>query len=177
MRHIIVEGPDGAGKTTLITGLSSWLQMPVHEKASDSKTGPVDSLFKWVDNDMAVLRTPAKKSFIYDRHPAISEPIYGHEVRGHTQYPFANEPSLRGLRAVMYDTCLVVWCLPDLATVSANVQASLSNQMSGVPANIGRVHQAYMTAYFRWRGPKRRYDYNHKEAVGLTEEIRRMINA
>jgi hypothetical protein len=47
--------------------------------------------------------------------------------------------------------------------------------MPGVVLNIGKVHQAYMTAYFRWRGPKRQYDYTRHDLVWFTDELKRMI--
>lgn len=180
MKHIIVEGPDGAGKTTLISHLRDALSLPVHPKASHSIDGPVETLGKWVNDDLPNLITLVKHGegpqFIYDRHPVISEPIYGSLVRGHIQYPFGEPSYINGIREVMYDTCIVVWCLPDLDTVARNVYANARDQMPGVTFNIGKVHQAYMTAYFRWRGPKRQYDYRRHDLTWFTDELKRMIN-
>lgn len=182
MKHIIVEGPDGAGKTTLISHLAHTLHIPVHEKASNSVSGPVDYLGKWVADDMKTLGGTIKngpgQAFIYDRHPIISEPIYARLVRQQiAQYPFEVEEFLTGMREVMYDACVVVWCLPSLDTVARNVWASSRDQMPGVTMKIAKVHQAYMTAYFRWRGDKRQYDYTHHDLPWFTDQLRKMINA
>lgn len=174
MRHVVVEGPDGGGKSTLIEKLSDVLQLPVHTKASHSIDGPVDYLGKWVDADMRSMREVGHDypATIYDRHPLISEPIYAPLVRQQPpQYPFAVDEFVTGVREVMYEHCVVVFCIPDLATVTSNVLANSSEQMSGVVANIGKVHQAYMTAMFRWRGPKHHYDYNRHDFAKMSQQV------
>lgn len=174
MRHIIVEGPDGGGKSTLVEKLSDALQMPVHEKASDSIKGPVDWLGRWVDADMRSMREVGHEypAVIYDRHPVISEPIYAAHVRKQPpQYPFGVPEFITGVTEVLYEHAVLVWCIPDLETVSKNVFANHSEQMRGVPANIGKVHQAYMTAYFRWRGPRQHYVYNRHDFSWIVGQI------
>lgn len=178
MKHIIVEGPDGAGKTTLIAHLAHTLHMPIHEKASHSVEGPVNNLMGWVEKDRAVLNDPDRFSgYIYDRHPVISEPIYGYIVRGNLQVPFGDANFQELMRTVMYDTCVVVWCLPSLDVVARNVFSNTQNQMAGVTLKIGRVHQAYNTAYFRWRGVKTQYDYTRHGQAEFTDKLRKMVHA
>lgn len=175
-KHVIVEGPDGSGKSTLIEQLRLAIDIDVHAKASHSVDGPVDYLGKWVDTDMDTLRMPWLRPFIYDRHPVISEPIYARLVRQQPpQYPFEIDEFLTGVREVMYDTCIVVWCLPDLQTVSNNVANNYQDQMPGVIANIGKLHQAYMTAMFRWRGPKRQYNYNRHDLNWFIDNLQGML--
>jgi hypothetical protein len=176
VKHIIVEGPDGAGKSTLIAHLQEQMGLPIHDKASTSVGGPVDSLAKWVDDDMpimAVLR--GGPAYIYDRHPIISEPIYGTIVRSKPQPPFSNEQYLRNVGELLYNGAVVVWCLPDLNTVATNVFANARGQMPGVTLKIGKLHQAYMTAMFRWRGPKRQYDYTRHDKAWFTDELKKMV--
>lgn len=179
MKHIIVEGPDGAGKTTLINHLSEVLELSIHAKASTSVEGPVKNLFDWVNKDMSSLWGPdgGPVSVIYDRHPVISEPIYGRIVRGNVQYPFEEESFISTISQAICDSAVVVWCLTDLDTVTRNVFANAPDQMPGVTAKIAKVHQAYMTAYFRWRGPKRQYDYRRHNRPWFTDELKRMITA
>lgn len=177
MKHIIVEGPDGSGKSTLIAHLRESLGMLVHQKASTSVGGPVESLARWIDGDLMTLGIlNGGPTYIYDRHPAISEPIYGQHVRHNIQPYFDDAAYLRHLRDIMYRSAVVVWCLPDLETVTKNVFANAKEQMPGVTLNIAKVHQAYMTAYFRWRGPKRQYDYRRHDKAWFTDELKRMIN-
>lgn len=173
MKNIIVEGPDGSGKSTLIDHLRRVLGFSIHDRAVTSKDGPIMPLAKWVDEDISA---NWDHPWIYDRYPTISEPIYGKEVRrGNIESPFDNQAYLMNVNDVLYATSVVVWCLPSLATVRNNVLDNRADQMPGVVRNIAHVHQAYMTAYFRWRGPKLRYDYNHHDLFLITDNIRKAV--
>lgn len=173
MKNIIVEGPDGSGKSTLIAHLRDALGLPLHDRASDSKTGPIAQLAAWVDKDISA---DWEQPWIYDRYPTISEPIYGRVVRGgDIQRPFDNDQYLANVNAVLYRTAVVVWCLPRLDVVRANVMDNRADQMPGVVAAIGDVHQAYMTAYVRWSGTKHQYDYKRHDLGWFTEAIRKAI--
>lgn len=179
MKNIIVEGPDGSGKSTLIAHLQESLGLPLHEKASTSKGGPIDDLWAWVETDLIPMRAAIHNTFpahIYDRHPVISEPIYGPIVRKSVREYFDDLTFIRRVTNQIHETCIVVWCLTDLGTVTQNVFANAKEQMPGVTLNIAKVHQAYMTAYFRWRGPKRQYDYRRHDKSWFTDELKRMIN-
>jgi len=173
-RNVIVEGPDGSGKSTLIGHLSDRLGLKVHERASDSKTGPVEDLAGWVDRDIS---TDWTDRWIYDRYPVISEPIYGPHARRLIRAPFGNPAYIANVNEVLYRTATVVWCLPPEAVVVENVTSTIANQMDGVVANIRRIYQAYVTAYFRWRGSKLLWDYGRHDlslfVENLTKEITR----
>lgn len=174
MKSIIVEGPDGAGKSTLVQHLSSALGLNVHPRASDSKTGPIDQLSDWVETHITWLRQSGEAT-ICDRHPVISEPIYGPLVRGECRKMFDDEGWLRHARESLRETTVVVWCMPSMDVVSANVAATFRDQMPGVLSHIRQVHQAYAREYFRWRGVKRVYDYPNNDYNCLTDELKRMI--
>jgi hypothetical protein len=174
VKDVIVEGPDGAGKSTLVSHLVKTLGFTLHEKASRSIEGPMPELARWIDESLMYDRQ-ADEWFVHDRHPIISEPIYGPIVRGITQRPFQNGQYLMNVRDILQLDSVVVWCLPDLGAVSRNVAANARDQMPGVLNNIGKVHQAYMTAYFRWRGPKLQYDYRRHDLIWFTEQLEKMV--
>lgn len=72
MSLIIVEGPDGAGKSTLIQKLSEDLDLPIY--SSGKPEGPMQLM-----STMTTLVNMAKDldiTYLVDRYPAISEPIY-----------------------------------------------------------------------------------------------------
>ena len=66
---IIVEGPDGGGKSTLVNRLSQEFQVPVHHSG-----GPPKSEGDIISRHSHMLENPR---LIFDRAPAISDPIYG----------------------------------------------------------------------------------------------------
>lgn len=68
MVNIIVEGPDNSGKSTLVGYLSRFLKMPIIEGKGPPKS--VEEI-----NDRVVAYSQYK-GVIFDRHPAISNPIY-----------------------------------------------------------------------------------------------------
>jgi hypothetical protein len=177
MRDVIVEGPDGGGKTTLVTFLHKTLGLPVQPRSSTSTGGPIANLADWVKEQAIWPKGSIPHSRLYDRHPIISEPIYGRYVRpgSQVQHPFDSARYQRDVREHLYRHAVVVWALPDLATVRNNVRDNRADQMAGVVANIDRVHQAYMTAYFRWRGDKRRYEYHTHDRDRLANDLLEMI--
>jgi hypothetical protein len=69
MRPIIVEGPDGSGKSTLVAKLSRDLNLPIHHPGGP----PINK-----DEFMGRLNfySHNKDKFIFDRAPHISELIY-----------------------------------------------------------------------------------------------------
>jgi hypothetical protein len=177
MRDVIVEGPDGGGKTSLVRFLHETLGLPMPSRSSTSTGGPIPNLADWIKDQAIWPKGSIPHSRLYDRHPIISEPIYGRLVRpgSQVQAPLDDDRYQRDVRAYLYEHAVVVWALPNLATVHANVLDSRDDQMPGVVANIGRVHQAYMTAYFRWRGIKRQYDYNRHDRDLLAKDLLELI--
>jgi GTPase SAR1 family protein len=152
---VIVEGPDGAGKTTLIRQLAHDTEVPVHEKAVPS-TGPDPrTLWDWTHRDMA---NWGDEVYLYDRHPLVSEYIYGPVIRGHTAEGF-DRPSAHGLRLRLEGQCLLILCLPPAATVRANVANEEIEQMDGVFDRIDTIYGLYNTLRATWNGWYKLHDY------------------
>lgn len=76
--NIIIEGPDASGKSTLALFLSSFLRMPVVTSPGPVKTE--EEMCNRAERYLKMDRT------IFDRHPCVSEVIYG-AVRGKTLIP------------------------------------------------------------------------------------------
>lgn len=142
---IIVEGPDGAGKTTLIKQLmAQYPSIPMHDRASSSgrEGGPIPNLYEWAHADVhSWSDTPLS---FYDRHPLISEYIYGPVIRGSV------DPRFHGtsLRRHLARRALVIVCLPPLSVVSASL--SDERDMPGVTTHIRTIWTLYASLRATW---------------------------
>lgn len=165
LRHIIVEGPDGSGKTGLVAKLSHSFGYPIHERASHSRTGPVPSVDVWAHTDVATMADQPPS--VYDRHPIISEPIYAALVRKEMPHgEFINPDWRKAMRARAAEHALLILCMPGLNTVTKNVLANEGDQMPGVLANIAAIYTAYQMAWDLWPGYGVHWNYtqNHTGA-------------
>lgn len=169
---IIVEGPDGAGKSTLRERIQEDFNIELGPRASHSTNGPVPNLTKWVDHDLMEWGSSPLK--IYDRYPLISEPIYGTIVRGEVDDKFTSS-WLRNRINLMRSMSLVIWCLPPLDVVRNNVHDPLDPQMNGVQANIDAIWMLYSMHASMWTGPGMTYDYNHPNQEPRDTQLANLI--
>lgn len=156
---IILEGPDGGGKTTLGKRLSADLGLPMHKRASDSITGPVVDLYAWTVDDITTWHHQPLS--LYDRHPLTSEHIYGPAVRGKTRPGFEMlNPQISYMRRYLRRHAMVIICLPSFDVVKTNV-ASEIEQMPGVVENIDHIYESYRMMLHIWPLDSQicRYDY------------------
>ena len=90
--NVILEGPDNSGKSTLAEYLQESIYWPVKDGEGPPKSR--SDLMDRVDRYMNM------KRYILDRHPVISELIYGMTLRGECRVPdryvyeFYNQPNL-----------------------------------------------------------------------------------
>lgn len=175
-RHLIIEGPDGAGKSTLVKYLSPILDVPVARRISDSITGVQGkNLRNYVDGDMGRWANNASNnpnlhsqvwasttpSRLYDRYPLISEPIYGLHVRKAPQTEFMTPWYKDAYAKFLALDPLVVWCLPPYDEVCKYVHPQ--RDMDGVWRNISQLYQAYRLASLQYPGSSVVYNYTiHK---------------
>lgn len=153
---IIVEGPDGTGKTNLTKRLSVDLGLPIHAKASTSVGGPVPDLWDWACDDVGTWDTQSLA--IYDRHPLISEYIYGPVIRGNLPMGFTHS-SAKQMLSRMAQQALIIFALPPLETVLRNVQNEDVPQMEGVVEKTELLWWLYQARATSWPGWAMVYDY------------------
>jgi hypothetical protein len=153
MRHIVVEGPDGSGKTNLVNDLVKHTGRPVHPRSTPSVGGPPPDLDLWVEREFARDKQPG----IYDRHSVISEPIYGPICRGFVPGAFSSPLWLNKQRARLANMSVVVFCLPPWSDVFANIMSG--THMAGVRENGYEIYMAYNAVYKAWPGAAVLHDY------------------
>ena len=169
-RHIILEGPDGSGKSTILHTIADWeRQLTIHPKFATSK-GPDHHLFDVrTQADLETLADATKTPGIYDRYPIISELIYGPIIRKRLPGWFNDSEWISIAERVLQARTIVVWCLPPFDVVRKNV--SDDRDMPGVTDNLNEIYLQYQNRAEQWQGPKFIYDYTkgnmHTASLGV----------
>ena len=130
---VILEGPDGSGKTTLADNIRNSAETYVHLIRSNSKPPRAADIFlytQWLD------RFPKGMGLIVDRHPLISEYVYGPILRDKCLHNF----SLETIRNFLEDQ-LIVYCRPSFRAVIDNVLKG--EHRIGVDKQAGELIQKY----------------------------------
>jgi len=128
---IIVEGMDNTGKSTVAKLLGDTFQLPVVDRQGRPERD--EQVIEQVMSFL-LLDPPA----ILDRHPLISERVYGLVVRKRDIF----EPPLNFsfyLERLLRDDPLIVYCRPDLARILNFTKG----QMSGVEAHAESLVEFY----------------------------------
>jgi hypothetical protein len=154
---IIIEGPDGSGKSTLIQRLAKDLGLPIADKVVDSSTKALTDLARWTEDNVEKGFQP----LIFDRHRLISEPIYGPATRARQDLKFLDLGWLADMMWRFYQAKpLIVYCLPDLETVRVNVH-KVETDNAAVASRIAAIYAGYVarSAADFTRGVGKLYNY------------------
>lgn len=176
MKNVIIEGCDGSGKTTLIQALMQTGRFVAHARASDSKTGPVPVLDRWVEIDLDQIEEYAEFEgmpvYLYDRHPLVSELIYN-DLRW-------TNPGLKGnftdpdwvtqMRRRLGEYAVLVICSPPYALVEQVMQTQGRDaHMPGVFENRYTLWTRYQRLV--WPGTIIRYDWTRDTPEDLIRTL------
>lgn len=157
----LIEGPDGSGKTTLAQQLITERNATVLPRNCTSRGGPfterMADYFQWTS--MALPRlAELEELYILDRHPVVSELIYGPLLRGTASLGDNPAAFYKAFATLRFHTTLIL-CMPPKASVMANVLAS-DDQMDGVVESTEKLYQAYHEFWKAQLFPTMiRYDY------------------
>ena len=159
---VVVEGPDGSGKTALIAVMRRHCPSPIvvisRSKPFDS---PDDILYflTWVHIAKAM-----RGVIVMDRHPAISESLYGPIFRGNSLLSGVHvHPYLRSVDQFIY-------CRPPTERILANVQRTRHDQMTGViekSRELIRDYDDFFAVLHDERYPVSWFDYTRHQLKDL----------
>lgn len=177
---IIVEGPDGSGKTTLIEKLQHELKLPLHGRfcnsdgtVTDNEKSPRSILFDLAMEDIGSLST--QPPCIYDRHPMISEYVYGPIIRGELPEGFETNEARRALFTLANHTLLII-CRPPLRALVSSVTAE--KQMLGVLDNILPIRAGYDLIRTFWPVPVMTYNREELDSLDVVlSRAAKFVNA
>lgn len=134
---IVVEGPDGAGKTTLIRELSARYGLEVNERVVSKETNAMFDLKQWVEQNL----NEGFQWKLFDRHRLISEFIYGPVLRKNQR--FTDRAWVwNALRRFQLLSPTIIYCLPPLEIVRANVMYDDDN--TAVAHSIEQIYAGYV---------------------------------
>ena len=160
---IIVEGPDGAGKTTLIQKLQyDFPSLTIRPRFCTSTGGPIEELSLAVYRDYTRGIQEGSRFVLYDRHPIISEYIYGHDIPERHVDPAFLDRGMAIMAGRIIDLALVVWCRPPLEVIKANLDPD--HEMPGVDTNIDKIYESYQIRELMWPGKCVKYDFTDQES-------------
>jgi thymidylate kinase len=146
---IVIEGPDGAGKSTLARELSSSWGFSIA-----GTRGPDDNVREKVYTALGQAVSGEGPIKIYDRL-FFSELVYGRILRGKLLFNAIESLYIKRMLAAL--RCPVIFCLPPYEEVLKNIQNS--DQMDGVEDNIHKIYKAYEGYFTGFGGNRMISDY------------------
>lgn len=173
---IIVEGPDGAGKTTLVQELHNNFNLPIAPRVVSKEAKAMVDLKRWTERNVH----EGFQYMIYDRHRLISEPIYGAVLRRRFEPGFDDTQWMYLMYYQFYCLCrpVVIYCLPPYKIVRDNILEDPDNKV--VKNSIRRIYALYAAkaAHDAVMNGALIYDYTKPESIepvqiGVGQALRR----
>lgn len=166
---IIVEGPDGAGKTTLIRRLSQDLDMDIAARVVGKDTRALVDIVTSTEERL----NKGFQETLYDRFTMVSGPIYD-AVMGRTHSMFADRNWMIARTNEFYNISpVLIYCLPPLQLVMLNVSEG-EDDNSAVVECIEPIYQAYLARAaidLFHLGSCFIYDYTIQNYDGILERV------
>lgn len=168
---IIVEGPDGAGKTTLVTQIEQDWEINREPRAVSSEAKSLTPIGEWIETELS-------KGFgmrLYDRFGLISSPCYTMLDNRTMVWPLTWPDWMRAQhRRIRKIDPVIIWCLPELNTIRANLKRE-DNSGGRILPHIEQIYLSYVAAYGQMSAltsSQMIWDYEHPDTLHLTNLLR-----
>lgn len=143
---IIVEGPDGAGKTTLCKRLAENFKLTVFDwefemglSRDEMKVHPVRRYYTAFQREFQMHGDRLALPYIHDRF-YFSSLVYGPLMEGTNQMTDEDRKTIA--RLIVALACPIICCLPPKEVVVQNVRGE-GHQMDGVKEAVGDIYDMY----------------------------------
>lgn len=158
---IVIEGPDGAGKSTLVKTLQEEFGFAVGERATKNR----DLLYQVTRQDTYTalsteIRGDQMNPLIWDRL-FWSELVYADIVGRDIEFTTLEQTVIKRLLSVL---SLTIVCRPSLDTVLGNVLNEERHEMEGVKERIETIYDRYTTVFVSFPGIMLWYDYTDEQS-------------
>ena len=141
---VIIEGPDGSGKTSLANRLRKDLSSPclfLRSNGAPTRVEDLAQIIHWIN------ALPLYVPLITDRNPLISEYVYGPILRGKCMHKWTLEQMANWSKRA-----LVIYCRPSWSALAQALRREI--QLEGVIENHRIIVEAYdkLMSEFQTRG-------------------------
>ncbi len=137
---VIIEGPDGAGKSTLVERITKEFGIEVGQRATPDR----DKLYTVTRQDTYTALSEAVRGDgpmkVWDRL-YYSELVYADVVGRKTEFSLTEQAFVQAVIEAL--ECPVILCLPPFDVVAENERGT--HQMAGVHDNLPRIYDDYVT--------------------------------
>lgn len=147
---IIVEGPDGSGKTTLAKHLAAELAREYKRAPTLSSThGPDEAAMEWFEEEVG--HKPRHYNAVYDRGFFVSELIYNLATPGRPL--MADEARMfRGISQLVDADPIIIFCLPQWEISKRVIESDGRDRLEETSEDqLRKIHWAYTTYYTLWK--------------------------